>query len=199
MRTPNKFFLKNRFTNMARWIERDGPMLLWPSAWVEWNLEPVLGVFIHRWTFAVGRARLQIDWGRWERRDPRALIDWRASGLDGFLTWAKKTFGQTWGRTDIERLFKDRPEWRHLVGLGDARAHYVRLLLARELAAAPTARLGPEREASEGLSALESALEMEGLDPSMGSFAGDASRTAGQDADDGLRRGARVRPINRRE
>lgn len=180
MRTPNRFFLGNRFISAARWIEHDGPFLLWPAAWVEWGLEPVLSVRVHRWTLGVGRARVQLDWGVWNRRDPKALIDWRASGLDGFLAWARSAFSQSWGRGDLDRLFRERPEWRALVGLGDGRAHYIRLLLARELASAPASRLGPEREMAEGLSALETALGMdEGLLESTGA---EASRTAGASA-----------------
>jgi hypothetical protein len=189
MRSPNTFLFSNRFFATARWVDQDGPFVLWPTIWVEWNIEPVLGVWVKRWTIGVGQARFQLDWGRWERPDPKAPLDWKLSGLDGFLGWSRKLFGRNWGRTDIERLFKDRPEWRHLVGMGGARAHYVRLLLARELFETPEQRLGPGGKGAQGLSALEAAFELdapmgdgEDAPARTGKLSASASRTMGVDA-----------------
>ncbi len=164
MRSPNKFLTKDRYYNTARWVERDGAFLIFPSVWVQWNMETVLDVFVNRWTVGIGYYRFQLDWGRWRRRDPKGLIDWRASGLDGFISWSKKTFGHSWDRQDLENLFKQRPEWKHLVVMGDANSHYIRLLLARELASANDERSMTLREDHEGLSALEVVMEQR-VDP----------------------------------
>ena len=134
--------------------------MLFPAIWVLWNQDVAVGVRVHRWTFGWGRYRYQLDWGRWDRPDPKNPIDWAKAGLDGFLIWGKQMFDQRWGKTDLDRLFRNRPEWRRIVALGGARAHYVRLLLARELFHEPEASRAPE----EGLSALEAALDLEDAD-----------------------------------
>lgn len=116
-----------------------------------------MGIRVHRWTFGWLKWRFQFDWGRWSRPDPKAPIDWGKSGLDGFLVWGKQVFDQKWTKSDLEKLFKTRPEWRKLVALGGAKSHYVRLLLARELFQEPS----PGKTVEDGLSDLEAALDLD--------------------------------------
>ena len=157
MRSSNKFLSEKKFICLARWKDKRAPFMLWPAVWVLWNQEVAIGVRIHRWTVGLGRWRFQCDWGNWNRADPKAPIDWNSSGLEGFTAWGKQIFDQKWTRADLDRLFKSRPEWRRLVALGGAHAHYVRLLLARELFQEPEAT----KPAEEGLSALEAALDID--------------------------------------
>lgn len=161
MRTFNRFLTSRRFLATARWVDRRSPWMLWPSVWVLPDLEPTLGVRLTRWTLGWGQARFQLDWGVSDRRDPALGVDWSTSGLDGFLVWGRRVFGKQWGRADLERLFQAHPPWRTVVALGGGRAHYVRLLLARELMASPSAKA---RADGSGLSALEAALDLQAPD-----------------------------------
>lgn len=157
MRSPNKFISKNRFISYAKWRDPRSPLMLWPAGWVFKNQEVVFGVSIDRWTFGWLRWRFQLDIGLYLRPDPKAPIEWSKSGLDGFLNWGKEVFQQKWGRADLDRLFRNRPEWKRLIALGGANPHYVRLLLARELFQEPESA----RPIGDGLSALEAALEID--------------------------------------
>lgn len=156
MRSSNKFLTDNRFICHAKWSDARAPFMLWPSIWVVWGQEVAVGVRVNRWTFGLARWRFQLDWGHWVRPDPKAPIDWTKSGLEGFLSWGQQLFDQKWNRSDLDRLFRSRPEWRRLVALGGANSHYVRLLLARELFQEPEAK-----PVEEGLSALEAALDLD--------------------------------------
>lgn len=131
--------------------------MVFPAIWVLWAQEVAMGIKINRWTFGWCRWRFQIDWGTWSRPDPKSPIDWNKSGLEGFIGWGKQVFDQKWSKADLEKLFRTRPEWRKLVALGGARAHYVRLLLARELFQEP--EVG--KNVDDGLSDLEAALDLD--------------------------------------
>lgn len=161
MQGHNIFISKHRFVSFSRWSEPAGSFLLWPCAWVDWATEPSLGVRITRWNVGIGYARFRMNWGWNSRPDPLGKIDWESSGLAGFLEWSQRVFGKSWRRTDLDALFRQRPEWHRLVSLGGADAHYVRLLLARELFEAPRTSTQTLRTDMTGLSALEAALEMD--------------------------------------
>ena len=177
MRSPNKFISKNRFISYAKWHDSRAAWMLFPAVWVFKKQEVVFGVTIDRWTVGWLKWRFQLDIGLFSRPDPKAPIEWSTSGLDGFLNWGKQVFQQKWGRADLDRLFRNRPEWKRLVALGGANPHYVRLLLARELFQEPESI----RPIEEGLSALEAALEInetEIEDPTWSISHADPSRTA---------------------
>ena len=131
--------------------------MLFPAIWVLWAQDVAVGVMVHRWTIGWARWRFQLDWGRWQRADINAPIEWSTSGLDGFLAWGRNVFEQKWGKEDIDHLFKVRPEWKRLVALGGAHPHYIRLLLAREIFEERRSAIQPEEG---GLSALEAALDI---------------------------------------
>lgn len=132
-RTPNWFFTADRFASGAAWTDRGAGVLVWPACWIEWNVEPALGVRLHRATVGWGRWRVQLDVGRWRPVLLEGPIDWDAMGVDGYLAWARKMFSKPWGRADVERLFNRDPSWKRLTLMGTAHAHYIRVLLARAM------------------------------------------------------------------
>lgn len=141
VRTPNWFFTSTRFLSGAVWKERGAGFVVWPSLWVEPGLEPSLDVRVTRWTLGWARWRAQCDVGVWCPLQVDGPIDWERLGVDDFLTWARRTFTRRWGRADVDRLFRQEPSWRRLAVLGTTRNHYVRVLLARAMLAAPDAPL----------------------------------------------------------
>lgn len=136
MRSPNWFLSHNLFVSAAAWKDRGGAWMILPAIWGEFGLESGLDVRLSRWTVGWCQWRAQLDVGRWRRLDPSAPLDWEKQGLDDFLAWSRRIFGKAWGRPELEKLFMRAPEWRKVVVYGDAHAHYIRVLLAREMMAA---------------------------------------------------------------
>ena len=159
-RTPNWFYTANRFVSGDAWRDRGAGFLVWPALWVQGGLEPALGVRVTRFTLGWGQWRAQCDFGLWTPVDTSGPIDWEAMGIDDYLAWTKKTFGKSWGRVDVERLFRKEPTWRALAQMGSARNHYVRVLMARVMLAAQDATVGP------ALGGPDSVLEAEGASTS---------------------------------
>lgn len=145
-RTPNFFYTSERFLSLAGWLDRGGACVIWPSVWVDTDVEVGLHVRIIRWSGGWGRWRLQIDMGRHRPCSGRRSLDWSTDGLDEFLVWCRQVFGGIWERPALERLLRTDPAWYRLVALGGAPAYYTRVLLARELIQRRWA--GPEGVAS---------------------------------------------------
>lgn len=139
LRTKNRFISSRHFLSAACWRAPRAGFLIWPAAWVEVGLEPSLEVRINRLSMGWGPWRAQVDLGTWTKLLVSGPVDWDRLGVDGYLAWSKRAFGRTWGRIDVERLFRSDPSWRQLVMMGTAHNHYIRVLLARAMISATDA------------------------------------------------------------
>lgn len=148
LRTPNWFYTASRFVSVAAWRSALSGRLIWPALWVEPTRNPSLEVAISRWTLAWWDWRLQFDWGTWHPLDFQGPVDWERMGIDGYLAWAKKTFGRSWGRMEVDRLFRSDPAWKRLAIMGTAHNHYVRVALARAMLSAQDAVVGANAQVS---------------------------------------------------
>lgn len=106
-----------------------------------------MGVCLIRLTLGWLRWRFQCDMGKWTPVNRDGPVDWDALGADDYLAWSKKTFGRSWNRMDIDRIFRQDPAWKELVMLGSMNNHYIRVILARAMLStqdAPVASTGTE-------------------------------------------------------
>jgi len=132
-RTKNWFYTSSRFLSGAFWKDVGAGFLLWPAVWIEPTKEPALDVTITRLSVGWLQWRAQCDFGQWSPVSLRGPLDWERLGVDSYLAWAKKTFGRSWNRSDVERLFKQDPAWRRLCLLGTLNNHYIRVAVARSM------------------------------------------------------------------
>lgn len=132
--TQNKFLTSKHFVSLSSWKDLGSGFILWPSMWAKIGMKPSVEVDLNSLYIGFGFWRLQLNLGKHSPVDMNGPIDWQASGLDQFLTWAKKSFMKNWSRGDLDRLFSKEPRLRVLVLKGGAKNHYVRIMLAREIA-----------------------------------------------------------------
>lgn len=156
IRTKNRFISSRHYLSAAAWRAPRSGFLIWPATWLQLGLEPSLEVRVSRLSLGWGSWRAQIDLGVWTPLVLSGPIEWERLGVDSYLSWAKQAFGRSWGRIDVERLFRADPSWRRLVMMGTAHNHYVRVLLARAMLSAADA---PELGANDSLGTVVAGLE----------------------------------------
>ena len=192
MRSPNWFYTSTRFLAGAAWKDRGAGLLLWPAAWIEPNMEPSLGVRVHRITLGWLQWRCQCDLGNWQPIEMEGPIDWKGLGIDDYLAWSKKTFQRNWSRADVERLFRKEPAWRRLALLGSARNHYVRVVLARAMLSAQETTVSPA-----GVSEAVPVVDGKPTSTSQKAWTGSTASEASQSLMEGLEQlGANLRRNN---
>jgi hypothetical protein len=137
---PNHPLGAHRYWQSEAWVTREGGFLLWPAVWLRLGQERGLWVRQSFLTFGWGTFRWRLTLGQDHTPDVRRTPQWEEVDGDRFLAWAQATFGGTWDRPSAQAFFRRHPRWRNLVTQGGLQAHYVRVLLAREmLAEAPVA------------------------------------------------------------
>ena len=129
--TTNMSMGKKQYTHWEYWKEANGPFLLWPS----------VGYWPKR-VFANQDEGSSLVFGLWHWRWRLNLIQVKSPGApypseqewEDFSAWVETTFGRQFNITHMKLLFDQQPEWRELFSRHGIQMHYIRVLLARELA-----------------------------------------------------------------
>lgn len=121
------------YLNADGWIAHNAPVLILPSAWISVGEEPSLSVTCSRITFGWLRFRFRIEWGSRRVYRTSGTVDWSGGEMEDFRRWINSRFASQWSRDDLNGFFNNHPRWRKLIGYSGTRAHYTRILLAREI------------------------------------------------------------------
>ena len=148
-RTKNWFYTSSRFLSGAFWRDVNAGWLAWPSLWVEPNRQPSFDVTLTRVSFGWLQWRAQCDIGHWHPIDTHGPLDWEALGTSEYLAWSRRTFGKSWGRADIEKVFRAEPALRRLCMMGTFRNHYIRVAVARTMLLAQEAPVSAQEPLGE--------------------------------------------------
>lgn len=132
-RSRNYFINANTFISFATWKNNEEMFSLFPGVFIKRNIDKGLEIQENRYViFLGGRRRFEITTGKYTPRNK--ILNWKSSGLEDFILWIRKNVNDSFNKYDMEIFLNNSPQWKKIITQSNCNNHYIRILLARELA-----------------------------------------------------------------
>lgn len=131
-RSRNYYINANKFISFASWKNNEEMFSLFPSFFIQLNIDKGLEIQVNKYIFCLGKHRFEINTGVYTPRNK--VLNWKSSGLEDFIVWIRKNVNAKFDKYDMEVFLNNSPEWKKIITQSNCNNHYIRILLAKELA-----------------------------------------------------------------
>lgn len=131
-RSRNYYINANKFISFASWKNNEEMFSLFPSFFIQLNIDKGLEIQVNKYIFCLGKNRFEINTGVYTPRNK--VLNWKSSGLEDFIIWIRKNVNAKFDKYDMEVFLNNSPEWKKIITQSNCNNHYIRILLAKELA-----------------------------------------------------------------
>jgi len=133
MRTPNRYLnkQKTKFVNFATNSDKDVMFSLLPTFLFKKNIDLGFEISVNRFVFMWGTFQFTMDIGK--RKYISSVLNWKTTGLDEFIIWARKNSMTGVDKTLLDNLFKHKPELELLIKKNHCSYHYIKIILIQEI------------------------------------------------------------------